>query len=61
MAAQLKKMRAQRKMSQAVRAKKARISCGYLVASGPRNKIPRLALSSCLAKALGVPVTELLQ
>ncbi len=47
-------------MSQAELAKKARISRGYLIRLEAGRQDPTLGTLEKLAKALGVPVTELL-
>ena len=59
LAAMLKKLRGE--MNQEALAKRAKVSRGYLAAlEAGHKKNPSLAVLQRLAKALGVPVTELL-
>ena len=59
LATMLKKLRGD--MKQEVLAKRAKVSRGYLAAlEAGHKKNPSLAVLQRLAKALGVPVTELL-
>ncbi len=60
MAAHLKKLRMMKKMSQAELAEKAGISRGYLIRLEAAQQDPTLGTLEKLARALGVPVTELL-
>ena len=62
----IKRLRVQREMTQAVLAKKVRISRVHLANlesadHAPHHRTPSLAVLERLAKALGVPVTELLE
>jgi len=60
LAAMLKKLRGD--MKQDALAKRAKVSRGYLAAlEAGHKKNPSLAVLQRLAKALGVPVTELLE
>jgi transcriptional regulator with XRE-family HTH domain len=60
MGKRLKKLREAREMSQAALATKAKISRGYLIRLEAGRQDPTLGMLERLAKALGVPVTELL-
>lgn len=60
MAMNLKRVRTKRQMSQAELAAKAKISRGYLIRLENARQDPTLGTLERLAKALGVPVTELL-
>jgi transcriptional regulator with XRE-family HTH domain len=56
----LKRLRTERNLSQRVLATKAKISRGYLVRLEAAEQHPTLGVLEALAKAFGVPVTELL-
>jgi transcriptional regulator with XRE-family HTH domain len=58
----LKRLREERQMSQAALARKAKVPQGYISAleSGEKRN-PGLDVLKRLARALGVPVTELLE
>ena len=56
----LKALRTQRGWTQPVLAKKAGVSAGYLARLETCRHDPKLSTLVKLAKALGVPVTELL-
>jgi transcriptional regulator with XRE-family HTH domain len=56
----LKKLREAREMSQAALATRAKISRGYLIRLEAGRQDPTLGMLERLAKALGVPVKELL-
>jgi transcriptional regulator with XRE-family HTH domain len=60
MGKRLKKLREARDMSQAALATRAKISRGYLIRLEAGRQDPTLGMLERLAKALGVPVTELL-
>lgn len=60
MGKRLKKLREVREMSQAALATRAKISRGYLIRLEAGRQDPTLGMLERLAKALGVPVTELL-
>lgn len=60
MGKRLKKLREVREMSQAALATRAQISRGYLIRLEAGRQDPTLGMLERLAKALGVPVTELL-
>jgi transcriptional regulator with XRE-family HTH domain len=60
MGKRLKKLREAREMSQAALATRAKISRGYLIRLEAGRQDPTLGMLERLAKALGVPVTELL-
>jgi XRE family transcriptional regulator, regulator of sulfur utilization len=60
MGKRLKTLREARHMTQAALAKDARLSRGYLVRLEAGQQDPTLGTLERLAKALGVPVTELL-
>jgi transcriptional regulator with XRE-family HTH domain len=60
MGKRLKKLREAREMSQVALAMKAKISRGYLIRLEAGRQDPTLGMLERLAKALGVPVTELL-
>ena len=62
----IKRLRNERALTQTALAKKARISRVHLANlesadSAPHHRTPSLAVLDRLAKALGVPVTELLE
>lgn len=59
MATKLRRLRTKRQMSQAELAAKARISRAYLIRLENARQDPPLGALARLAKALGVPVTEL--
>lgn len=61
MAQRLKALRAERGLSQQALARKARISRGYLARLETARQDPTLSMIERLAKALGVPVTALLE
>jgi ribosome-binding protein aMBF1 (putative translation factor) len=56
----LKQLRTERNLSQRALATKAKISRGYLARLEAAEQDPTLGVLERLAKALGVPVTELL-
>jgi transcriptional regulator with XRE-family HTH domain len=60
MGQRLRRLREARGLTQAKLAKKARITREYVVRLEAGRYDPTLSVSSRLAKALGVPVTELL-
>lgn len=60
MALKLRRLRTKQQMSQAELAAKARISRGYLIRLENARQDPTLGTLGRLAKALGVPITELL-
>jgi transcriptional regulator with XRE-family HTH domain len=60
MGRRLKKLREAREMSQAALATRAKLSRGYLIRLEAGRQDPTLGMLERLAKALGVPVTELL-
>jgi transcriptional regulator with XRE-family HTH domain len=60
MGKRLKKLREAREMSQAALATRAKLSRGYLIRLEAGRQDPTLGMLERLAKALGVPVTELL-
>jgi transcriptional regulator with XRE-family HTH domain len=60
MGATLKKLRLRKKLSQAAVAKRARLSREYVNKIEAGRYDPPLSTLNSLAKALGVPVTELL-
>ena len=60
MGKRLKKLREAREMSQAALATRAKISRGYLIRLEAGRQDPTLGMLERLAKALGVPATELL-
>ena len=60
MGKRLKKLREAREMSQAALATRAKISRGYLIRLEAGRQDPTLGMLERLAKALGVPVKELL-
>jgi transcriptional regulator with XRE-family HTH domain len=58
----LKRLREARKMSQIELARRAKVAQGYISAlEAGQKKDPGLAVLKRLARALGVPVTELLE
>ena len=57
----LKAMREQREWTQAALAKKAGVSAGYIARLETRRHDPKLSTLVKLARAFGVPVTELLE
>jgi len=57
----LKALRKQRGWTQPVLAKKAGVSSGYIARLETNRHDPKLSTLVKLAKALGVPVTELLE
>jgi transcriptional regulator with XRE-family HTH domain len=57
----LKALRQQRGWTQPVLARKAGVSAGYLARLETQRHDPKLSTLVKLAKALGVPVTELLE
>ena len=58
----VRRLRVQKGLSQVALAKKARVSQGYVAQmEGGVSKNPTLEVLKRLAKALGVPVTELLE
>jgi len=57
----LRRLRTQRAMSQQTLATKAKISRGYLARLEAAEQDPTLGVLERLAKALGVPVTALLE
>jgi len=63
LAVRIRTLRKARKMTQAELARKAELSLGYIAhletETGPRD--PKVSSLRKLAKALGVPVTELLE
>jgi putative transcriptional regulator len=61
MGQRLRRLREARGLTQAELAKKARITREYVVRLEAGRYDPTLSVSSRLAKALGVPVTELLE
>lgn len=61
MARRLRTLREQRGVTQTALAAKARISRGYLIRLEASQQDPTLGVLQRLAKALGVPVTELLE
>ena len=60
MGARIRKLRKVRKMSQADLARKARLTRVYVTRLEAGRQDPSLSTINALAKALGVPVTELL-
>ena len=61
LAVKLKQLRTARQWSQAVLAQKTGLSPGYIARLEMRRHDPKLSTLIKLAKALGVPVTELLE
>ncbi len=57
----IQELRTKRAMTQEILAKKARLSRGYLARVETGRHEPTLTTLRKLAKALGVPVTELLE
>ena len=57
----LKSLRGQRGLTQVTLAKKAGVSAGYIARLETCRHDPKLSTLVKLAKALGVPVTELLE
>jgi len=57
----LKALRQEREWTQADLAKRAKVSPGYLARLETHRHDPKLSTLVKLAKALGVPVTELLE
>ena len=57
----LKVLRKERGWTQSVLAQKAGVSAGYLARLETKRHDPKLSTLVKLAKALGVPVTELLE
>jgi transcriptional regulator with XRE-family HTH domain len=57
----IKRLREQRGLTQEALAKKAHIHRVYVAQIEGQTKVPSLATLEKLAKALGVPVTELLE
>jgi transcriptional regulator with XRE-family HTH domain len=62
----IKRLRADRGITQAILAKKVKISRVHLAnlespETAPHHRTPSIALLERIAKALGVPVTELLE
>jgi transcriptional regulator with XRE-family HTH domain len=60
LAMRLKRLRAERGMTQEQLARKARVSLGYVARLEIGRHDPKLSTLRRLARALGVPVTELL-
>jgi len=61
LAMKLKELRKQRGWTQPVLAKRAGLSAGYIARVETGRHDPKLSTLVKLAKALGVPVTELLE
>jgi DNA-binding XRE family transcriptional regulator len=61
LAVRIRALRKARKMTQAALARRARVSLGYVAHLETGHFDPRLSSLQKLAKALGVPVTELLE
>jgi transcriptional regulator with XRE-family HTH domain len=61
LAMRLKQLRARKKMTQQALAMKAGVSLGYIARLETERHDPKLSSLRKLAKALGVPVTELLE
>jgi transcriptional regulator with XRE-family HTH domain len=61
LAMKLKELRKERGWNQAVLAKRAHVSPGYIARLETHRHDPKLSTLVKLAKALGVPVTELLE